>query len=194
MSEPRLRWEAEKWQAVNGSASFRLAPGEVHIWKAGLTPPASALERCRQLLSSEELARAARFYFEKDRDHFIVAHAMLRDVLSRYLGVGPRDIQFSIGSHGKPALAEPSPLCDFNLSHSGELALLAVTRGQTVGLTLSAIAKALADRKSPSVFSPWKSRASCLRCPRSGAWKDFSSAGPARRPTSKPRARVCQFR
>ena len=134
MSEPRLRWKAEQWESVNGSTSFRLSPGEVHIWKAGLTQPAPVLERCRGLLSSEELTRAARFYFEKDRDHFIVAHGMLRDVLGRYLGVAPGDLRFSTGSHGKPALAEPTPLCDFNLSHSGELALLAVTQGQIVGV------------------------------------------------------------
>jgi 4'-phosphopantetheinyl transferase len=127
MPERKLHWES-----ANGVSS--LAPDEVHIWKASLTQPESIMRRCRQLLSPEELARAGRFYFEKDRNHFIAAHGMLRDVLSRYLGTEPQRIEFITVINGKPALAAPSAQCDFNLSHSGELALLAVTRGQTVGV------------------------------------------------------------
>jgi 4'-phosphopantetheinyl transferase len=111
-------------------------PGEVHIWRGRLIQPEAVLQRCRALLSEDELARAARFYFEKDRSQFIVAHGMVRQVLAFYLKMAPREIHFRIEKKGKPELEENSGgrSLKFNLSHSGELALLAIARGQILGV------------------------------------------------------------
>ena len=60
----------------------------------------------------------------------------LRRVLSHYLDEDPARIEFRIGSHGKPALADPETDLRFNLSHSGETALIAVSRGNEVGVDI----------------------------------------------------------
>jgi len=77
----------------------------------------------RSLLSEDELQRAQRFHFDRDRKHFCAARGLLRTVLSGYLAVPAKDIAFRYLEKGKPELAaipEAGQL-NFNVSHSGEL-------------------------------------------------------------------------
>ncbi len=62
----------------------------------------------------------------------------MREILSRYAGLAPQDLCFSYGAKGKPELCgavEQSGI-KFNLSHSSERALLAITRQLTVGVDI----------------------------------------------------------
>lgn len=77
-------------------------------------------------LCAAECERAARFRFEDDRTRWLRAHAFLRTILGAELGLHPAALEFTKGEHGKPALAN-DPACEFNLSHSGEYALIAVS-------------------------------------------------------------------
>ncbi len=96
---------------------------------------AALLDRYQVLLSDDERVRWRRFLFEKDRHRFLVARAMLRDVLSRYVRWVPHSLVFEYNAHGKPALAHPAGLpIRFNLSHSGGLAVCAVTQQCDVGV------------------------------------------------------------
>jgi 4'-phosphopantetheinyl transferase len=107
-------------------------------------------------LSEDEGARAARFYFQKDREHFIVARGLLRSILGRYLDSEPSTLRFSYSNYGKPALvgAEEAAL-RFNLSHSGGLALLAVTRGREIGVDLERVRPDFVDDQiAERFFSP----------------------------------------
>lgn len=63
----------------------------------------------------------------------------LRRVLARYLGKDPARIALRVGDHGKPALAAADPPLRFNLSHSGDRALVAVTLGHEVGVDIERI-------------------------------------------------------
>jgi 4'-phosphopantetheinyl transferase len=101
-----------------------LSAGELHVWRARLEIPTSERLALEETLSEDERARVARFLFDPDRARFAVSRAFLRAVLGLYLGVAPAVPRFTYGEHGKPAL-EGAPA--FNLSHSGGLALLAVT-------------------------------------------------------------------
>lgn len=85
----------------------------------------------RELLDDGELARMQRFVFPQDRHRLLVAHAMLRSVLSLYGDTAAATWRFVTGVHGKPALAAETTLpdADFNLSHSGPFAVLAVSSG-----------------------------------------------------------------
>ena len=83
-----------------------LASGEVHVWRAVLNPPVSCVEQLQRLLSADELQRAWRFHFPRDRRRFIVARGVLRDILSRYLRVPPAALAFRYSVYGKPALAK----------------------------------------------------------------------------------------
>ena len=115
-----------------------LSDSAVDVWLISLTQPDAADGSFVDLLSSAERARAARFKFDKHRRPFVVAHAALRSILSKYLNTEPADLPFVSGINGKPSLAPElsgSGLC-FNLSHSHEMALLGVTRGHEIGVDI----------------------------------------------------------
>jgi len=108
----------------------------VHVWAVRLDDASVDLERGHDLLSPDERERAARFIFERDRRRYLVAHIALHEILSRYLPIEPAHLSFDLGPNGKPKLHQaltPSGI-EFNLSHSNEMALLAVAHGQEVGV------------------------------------------------------------
>lgn len=119
-------------------AHLALAPGEVHVWAVKLTQPAPFADKLAALLEPEEQERAARFQFEHLRQSFRVSHGALRLILSRYVNLAPAQLRFKHGPFGKPEL-EPKSTLRFNLSHSGELALLGVTLEHEIGVDVEAL-------------------------------------------------------
>ena len=122
------------------SKTLALQHDEVHVWLADLNS-AFALRDVDRILSQEERERAARFYLQRDRNHFTTGRAMLRLILGRYLDIDPRCVQFSRGPHGKPELATnggSDALC-FNLAHSHGVALCALARGRHIGVDVERI-------------------------------------------------------
>jgi len=126
--------------------TLALGNDEVHVWRATLDQTPSQIQSFRHNLAADELARAERFHFEKDREHFIVARGVLRAILGRYLNRAPEGLSFCYSVHGKPALAGESggDAIRFNVSHSHGIALYAVTRGREVGVDLERIRSNLA--------------------------------------------------
>ena len=113
-----------------------LADHEVHVWRAQLELPSSQVQWLRGILTDDELDRARRFFFEIDRQRFIAARATLRSILSRYIPASPGHLRFYYNQYGKPSLAPEfsSHLLSFNLSHSGGMALYAITRNMEIGV------------------------------------------------------------
>ncbi len=113
----------------------------IHIWSVRLDPPEGRVRELARLLSADEAERAARFRFDRHRRRFTVGRGVLRQLLGRYLGVDPAQIAFRYGHRGKPELAEGSPAgrLHFNLSHSEELALYALTWGRELGVDVEQI-------------------------------------------------------
>lgn len=110
---------------------------EVHCWVACLTQPAGMLKDLGLLLSLDELERAARFRIGTVRDRFVAARGLLRQILSRYTGILPRELIFVYGPQGKPSLAPwLGNNIQFNLSHAGALALFAVSSTAAVGIDI----------------------------------------------------------
>lgn len=95
----------------------------------------------RLLLSPDELARADRYRFADDQRRFIAARAGLRLRLAQVLQADPAELAFDYGQQGKPRLAAAHSTGDwqFNLSHSGEFALLAAVQGVQVGVDIEAL-------------------------------------------------------
>ena len=122
-------------------ADLALSSDEVHVWRASLDLPASCIQSLQPTLAADELSRAERFYFQKDRQHFIVARRLLRAILSRYLDMKPGQLRFCYSDHGKPSLAPMSgqKTLNFNLSHSDGLALYGITRGREIGIDLERV-------------------------------------------------------
>lgn len=115
-------------RSPRSAAAFERRTAVIDIWEIDLARPISAADRA--LLNAEETTKADRIIIEAKRRQSYRARAELRRILSLYLGVDPRELCFVYGEHGKPALAtspsgEPAPLC-FNLSHSGDVALVGV--------------------------------------------------------------------
>jgi 4'-phosphopantetheinyl transferase len=117
----------------------------VHVWRIHLD--ARSPRPPTPILSPDELARAGRFKFPGDREHFMAAREALRRILAGYLGAAAETLQFSYGAQGKPALEGSFARdgLDFNLAHSRGLALIAVSRGRRLGIDLEWIRPDVAD-------------------------------------------------
>jgi 4'-phosphopantetheinyl transferase len=146
---------------------FSLADRQVHIWlvdPTSITNPA-LLDRYHALLTPEEHAKWQRYRFDKDKHQHLVTRALIRDTLSRYEPhVAPQDWRFELNQHGKPAITNPLSIpLFFNLSHTQNLAALAVTRTSSVGVDVEKVKqveqvrglaeRCFADREIDYVFN-----------------------------------------
>ncbi|MEO3891262.1 4'-phosphopantetheinyl transferase superfamily protein [Nonomuraea sp. B5E05] len=104
----------------------------MEIWRIPTARPAD-LDGMASWLDEHERARAANFTDAAARRRFIVSHAGMRRVLGRRMGVRPGEVRIAVGRHGKP-YAPARPDVQWNLSHSGDLALLVVAYGRSVGV------------------------------------------------------------
>jgi 4'-phosphopantetheinyl transferase len=116
----------------------RLDGSDVHVWVACLHQSQAQLRAFSSTLSSDELERAQRFHFERDKSSFVAARGVLRAILSAYLGIDPARVEFIYGAQGKPALARSGTDAGltFNLSHSADMVLVALTRGRPIGVDI----------------------------------------------------------
>jgi len=138
--------------------SPQLAANQVHVWQISLTTP----EHSASDLSEDELERAQRFHFENDRLRFIAARSALRNILSPYLNLPPSEVAFSYTPKGKPELAAHlhQPALQFNLSHSGDFALLALALKTRVGADIELVDPERAtDAIAARFFSPTETAA-----------------------------------
>ncbi len=117
-----------------------LGAGEVHVWHFPLLIPAGRQTDWRAVLSPAERERADKFAFPHLRERYVAAHAVLRRLLGDYLRVEPASFRFEIAVRGKPSL--PGLPLHFNLSHTNDQGLLAVTRVAEVGVDIECL-----DRK-----------------------------------------------
>jgi 4'-phosphopantetheinyl transferase len=118
-----------------------LRPDEVALWKVDLDAVADGETRWKAILTPDELGRAQRFHFERDRLHFSAARALLRVVLAGYLSIRSQEIRFRYLEKGKPELDgnSASKSIRFNVSHSGGVALFGFTRGHDIGVDVEKI-------------------------------------------------------
>jgi len=135
----------------------KLSRDEIHVWSASLDIGSEQLAELERTLSPDEMARARRFYFERDRQKYIGRRGILRAILATYLETKPSAIRFLYNEFGKPRLEgsqEPHGL-SFNLSHSGALNLVAVGIDREVGVDIELIDSSVAsDEVARRFFSP----------------------------------------
>jgi 4'-phosphopantetheinyl transferase len=126
---------------MTGIEVTALRQNEVHVWIASLDRRQSELSLFQSILAQDEISRADRFHFQKDREWFVAGRGMLRMILSSYVGVPPGEIIFAYGSRGKPGL-QPQvglPGIEFNLAHSHGTAIYAITQDRAVGVDIESI-------------------------------------------------------
>jgi len=114
-----------------------LAPNEVHVWSVDLNPSSVHLQDLRSLLSSAESLRIDRLAFPHLVRRFIARRAALRLIASGYLATDPSYLTFQYTGHGKPYLRDYS--LSFNLSHSGDLALMVFAQDGRLGVDIELI-------------------------------------------------------
>jgi 4'-phosphopantetheinyl transferase len=106
------------------------APAPFELWWVDLRH--DGLRADLGALSSQERARAARFVFDHHRARYVAAHSALRRLISAYAGIEPTAIDFDEGPFGKPQLK--NAVCSFNLSHSDDIAVVALAPQGEVGV------------------------------------------------------------
>ena len=127
------------WQLPTGT--FELAPGEVHLWRAISVPTALDLAWHGALLTPAEMARATRLATETLRRRYLQAHSLLHTLLNAYMPAGSQRCDIAYHPSGKPYLAAPQlqPQLEFNMSHASELVVIALARGDAVGVDVEFI-------------------------------------------------------
>jgi len=117
-----------------------ISSDQIHVWRAFLDLNSLEIRSLSGTLSSDEVAKAERFRFEKDKKKFIVARGILRRILGRYVGKDPHELRFEYTANGKPILVNSeSGALSFNLSHSATFALYAVTLQKNIGIDIERI-------------------------------------------------------
>jgi len=148
MSELAINWPPSP-------AELLLDPQAVHVWAVPLDLPPEGIASLATVLSTNELERAEKFRFPHLRSRYVAARGSLRVLLGRYLQLDPAALEFSYSSRGKPTLkGQGAESLHFNLAHSHELALIAITRAAPVGVDVERIRPMRdADRIADRFFS-----------------------------------------
>ena len=94
-----------------------------------------------QLLSDDEIQRAARFRFDKHRNRFITGRGSIREILADKGNCSPRAIEFELNKYGKPSVFKPESVrwMQFNASSSATMGAIAISKGIAVGLDIEKI-------------------------------------------------------
>jgi 4'-phosphopantetheinyl transferase len=126
------------WGGFNGG--YVLPDDEVHVWRTTLDMAASGFAKLRQILSPDERERADRFHFEADQRRSVIGRGYLRLLIGEILDLPASKLQFEYDEFGKPGLRpRQGPALQFNVSHSGDLILIAIARGRAVGVDVERI-------------------------------------------------------
>jgi 4'-phosphopantetheinyl transferase len=106
------------------------------------------------MLDDEERERARAFQLDRDRRRYVAAHAAARVLLGRHLGVPPREVRWERAGGGKPTVAG----VQVNLSHSGRLAALALSRDRPVGVDVQRVRSLDVTRMSARYYPAGEAR------------------------------------
>src|SRR5689334_741569 len=113
----------------------QLQPG-LKLWTVRLDLGPELSAQLEPFLSQDEQARAGRFLVAHARRQYVISRGALRQILARSSQCHPAELHFVYSEKGKPLLDRPASSLQFNLAHSGELALIAVAWGRQVGVDL----------------------------------------------------------
>jgi 4'-phosphopantetheinyl transferase len=124
--------------------------GEVRLFLARLDPEPERQAELRALLSPREEQRALSFATELLRGRWVAARGMLRELVGRAQGVPPSQVVFRYAEHGKPG----ADGLRFNVSHSGDYALYALSPDLEVGVDVELPRSRRTDALARRFFAP----------------------------------------
>jgi 4'-phosphopantetheinyl transferase len=121
-------------------SAFELEHNQVLVFEISTVCTEKNVRDLYRTLSPDERKRAEKFLFDRDRTTFILTRGVLRKVLGTLTGTDPTQVAFVYGKHGKPVLqGEIENQIHFNVSHTREKALIAVTCVGEVGIDIEYI-------------------------------------------------------
>jgi 4'-phosphopantetheinyl transferase len=156
----------EKWMSAvpERVAARGRWPADVSVWRVDIPLASKALALMRQILDETERRRADRYHRPADQARFIVARHSLRVLLGADTGKAPQALRFDSGPHGKPTLAD-YPQLAFNVSHSGDHALIAISRERHVGIDIERLDMAFDWQQLAEVVCTGDERRAIMRLP-----------------------------
>jgi 4'-phosphopantetheinyl transferase len=111
-----------------GLADYVLPENTVHVWRIQISTNLSLLQHLSNTLNDAEKVRGNKYIYERDRNRFVVSRGAQRFILSKYLNTHPTLLDFALGDNKKPYIVtNDGQGLQFNLSHSGDWILLAVS-------------------------------------------------------------------
>lgn len=135
-------------------ANLELSVNHIDIWRTALDLPRQQIDKYASVLSPDELARVERFKLERKQREYIISRGLLRRVLSHVLKQDPSLFEFEYSDHDKPHLAvnrHGKPV-QFNLSHSHEQTLIAVTLEHLIGVDVEYVRRNVEFKKLAARF------------------------------------------
>lgn len=122
-------------RSYGSRTAIPINPDEIHLW---ITHPQNhkhpeLIKRYKTLLTEAETQKQQRYRFEKDQHDALITRAFIRDLLSHYADIKPEDWRFDKGEKDKPEIINPPLPLRFNLSHTDELIICAVTLQDDIG-------------------------------------------------------------
>lgn len=166
-----MRSSGGHWQPFRLGAQppTGLEPGTIHVWQARFSAWEPYAQALAELLDPAELARMGRFRGSALAARYAIGRGFLRMLVGAYSGAHPAHLRFASGSYGKPQLASNDNPLNFNLAHSGNVLMAAITRQCEVGVDVEridagTISPAEARRiMADSEWSQWQPAAEGLR-------------------------------
>ncbi|MBN2684366.1 MAG: 4'-phosphopantetheinyl transferase superfamily protein [Pontiellaceae bacterium] len=129
-----------------------LSEEAIHIWGVHVPEVQDRAAEIESVLSAREREKAARFRREADRASSIAARGALRILLSGYSGLPAPAITFSYTDNGKPFIKNSD--IAFNLSHSAEWVLIAISQGRKIGVDIEKVKRTMkVERVAERYFS-----------------------------------------
>jgi len=116
----------------------KLGLGQIHLWSINAVENIDLLDSFLNHLSDDEVSRANKFRFEKDRSVYITAKYLLRTLLGQLLLVDPKKIVFEYSEFDKPFYSNTQKL-EFNVSHSGNQIIIGLAKGLTIGVDIEKV-------------------------------------------------------
>lgn len=113
---------------------------QVHVWQVNLKSRNELPKDLQDYLSPNELERAAKFKFSKDRDHFLLRHYLLKLILCEYCDCQPHELKFRYNNYNKPFINIPEfKELKFNMSSSDDLMMIGLCKQNDIGIDVEKI-------------------------------------------------------
>lgn len=119
---------------------LHLGPDDIHVWVADLSVNCARLPTLESYLGADERVRADRYHFHLDRERFVCARGILRELLGAYSGQHPANLRFTYGQFGKPAAVQSGAVVPrFNCARAEDISLFAFALNRDVGIDIERI-------------------------------------------------------